>query len=36
VRAFVITGPAEASVVEAEPPVAGAGEVGIDVERAGV
>ncbi|MGK5680662.1 zinc-dependent alcohol dehydrogenase [Actinoplanes sp. URMC 104] len=35
-RAFVITGPGRSEVVEVEPPVAGAGEVVVDVERAGV
>lgn len=35
-RAFVITGPREAAVHDVEPPVAGAGEVVVDVARAGV
>ncbi|WP_250028762.1 zinc-dependent alcohol dehydrogenase [Paractinoplanes maris] len=35
-RAFVITGPGQAEVVEVDPPVAGDGEVVVDVERAGV
>jgi threonine dehydrogenase-like Zn-dependent dehydrogenase len=35
-RACVITGPGRAEVVDVEPPVAGAGEVVVDVERAGV
>jgi threonine dehydrogenase-like Zn-dependent dehydrogenase len=35
-RAFVITGPGEASVQEVTPPVPGAGEVVVAVERAGV
>ena len=35
-RAFVVNGPGEAGVVEVEPPVARAGEVVVDVERAGV
>jgi threonine dehydrogenase-like Zn-dependent dehydrogenase len=35
-RAFVINGPGRAEVIEVEPPVAGAGEVVVDVERAGV
>jgi threonine dehydrogenase-like Zn-dependent dehydrogenase len=35
-RAFVITGPGEASVRDVDPPVAGPGEVVVDVERAGV
>jgi threonine dehydrogenase-like Zn-dependent dehydrogenase len=35
-RAFVITGPATAGVQEVEPPVAGPGEVVVDVDRAGV
>lgn len=35
-RAFVITGPGRAEVRDVEPPVAAAGEVVIDVERAGV
>ena len=35
-RAFVITAPGEAAVHEVEPPVAGPGEVVVDVSRAGV
>jgi threonine dehydrogenase-like Zn-dependent dehydrogenase len=35
-RAFVITGPGAASVRDVDPPVAGPGEVVVDVERAGV
>ena len=35
-RAFVITGPGKSEVVEVDPPVARAGEVVVDVERAGV
>lgn len=35
-RAFVITGPGRSEVVDVEPPVAGAGVVVVDVERAGV
>ncbi len=35
-RAFVITGPGEASVQDVEPPVAGSGQVIVEVERAGV
>ncbi|GLY08629.1 alcohol dehydrogenase catalytic domain-containing protein [Actinoplanes sp. NBRC 101535] len=35
-RALVIQGPGDAVVVEVEDPVAGAGEVVVDVERAGV
>jgi threonine dehydrogenase-like Zn-dependent dehydrogenase len=35
-RAFVISGPGRAEVVEVDPPVAGPGEVVVDVERAGV
>jgi threonine dehydrogenase-like Zn-dependent dehydrogenase len=35
-RAFVITGPGAASVQDVEPPVAGPGEVVVDVDRAGV
>ncbi len=35
-RAFVIDGPARASVVDVERPVAGPGQVVVDVERAGV
>jgi len=36
VRAFVITGPKQASVVEVEPPAAHSGQVVVDVERVGV
>ncbi|GAA2631101.1 alcohol dehydrogenase catalytic domain-containing protein [Dactylosporangium fulvum] len=35
-RAFVITGPGTGEVLDVPPPVAGAGEVVVDVERAGV
>ncbi len=35
-RAFVLTGPRRAEVQEVEPPVAGPGEVVIDVERVGL
>jgi threonine dehydrogenase-like Zn-dependent dehydrogenase len=35
-RAFVITGPRQAEVLEAESPVAASGEVVVDVSRAGV
>src|SRR5688500_14964333 len=35
-RAFVITGPREAHVEDVEPPTAAAGQVVVDVERAGV
>ena len=35
-RAFVVTGPGEAGVYEVEVPVAGHGEVVVDVQRAGV
>jgi threonine dehydrogenase-like Zn-dependent dehydrogenase len=35
-RAFVVTGPGEAGVVDVEPPVAGAGQVVVDVERVGI
>jgi threonine dehydrogenase-like Zn-dependent dehydrogenase len=35
-RAFVISGPGRAEVIEVDPPVAGPGEVVVDVERAGV
>jgi threonine dehydrogenase-like Zn-dependent dehydrogenase len=35
-RAFVITGPGKAEVLEVDPPIAGPGEVVVDVERAGV
>lgn len=35
-RAFVITGPRQASVLEVPPPVAAAGQVVVDVTRAGV
>jgi threonine dehydrogenase-like Zn-dependent dehydrogenase len=36
VRAFVITGPRSSAVIDVPAPVAGAGEVVVDVERAGV
>jgi 2-desacetyl-2-hydroxyethyl bacteriochlorophyllide A dehydrogenase len=36
VRAFVITGPRAAEVRDVDPPVPGAGQVVVDVERAGV
>jgi 2-desacetyl-2-hydroxyethyl bacteriochlorophyllide A dehydrogenase len=36
VRAFVLTGPRQAAVQDVAPPVAGAGQVVVDVERAGV
>jgi threonine dehydrogenase-like Zn-dependent dehydrogenase len=36
VRAFVVTGPREAGVVDVEPPAAGTGQVVVDVERVGV
>jgi threonine dehydrogenase-like Zn-dependent dehydrogenase len=36
VRAFVIDGPGQASVQEVDPPVAAAGQVVVNVERAGV
>jgi threonine dehydrogenase-like Zn-dependent dehydrogenase len=36
VRAFVLTGPREAVVAEVDAPVAGAGQVVVDVERVGV
>jgi len=36
VRAFVVTGPHESAVLEVEPPVAGPGEVVVDVERVGI
>jgi len=36
VRAFVITGPKQASVVDVEPPVAAVGQVVVDVVRVGV
>jgi 2-desacetyl-2-hydroxyethyl bacteriochlorophyllide A dehydrogenase len=36
VRAFVINGPRDATVAEVEPPVAGRGQVVVDVERVGV
>jgi threonine dehydrogenase-like Zn-dependent dehydrogenase len=36
VRAFVITGPGRAEVLDVEPPEPGAGEAVVDVERAGV
>lgn len=35
-RAFVVTGPGQAGVVDVEPPVAGPGQVVVDVERVGV
>jgi threonine dehydrogenase-like Zn-dependent dehydrogenase len=35
-RAFVITGPGRASVLEVDPPAAAIGQVVVDVERAGV
>ncbi len=35
-RAFVITGPKQASIVDVEPPVAERGQVVVDVERVGV
>ncbi len=35
-RAFVVTGPGAAAVLEVEPPVAGAGQVVVDVHRVGV
>jgi threonine dehydrogenase-like Zn-dependent dehydrogenase len=35
-RAFVISGPGRAEVVDVDPPVAGPGEVVVDVDRAGV
>ena len=35
-RAFVISGPGEASVMEVEPPIAAPGQVVVDIERAGV
>lgn len=35
-RAFVITGPRQASVIDVDPPVARPGEVVVDVDRAGV
>ena len=35
-RAFVINGPGRAEVIDVDPPVAGPGEVVVDVERAGV
>jgi threonine dehydrogenase-like Zn-dependent dehydrogenase len=35
-RAFVITGPGQAEVRDIDPPVAGPGQVVVDVERAGV
>jgi 2-desacetyl-2-hydroxyethyl bacteriochlorophyllide A dehydrogenase len=35
-RAFVLTGPRESSVLDVEPPAAGAGQVVVDVHRAGV
>jgi threonine dehydrogenase-like Zn-dependent dehydrogenase len=36
VRAFVVTGPGQGSVEEVDPPVAGPGQVVVDVERVGV
>jgi threonine dehydrogenase-like Zn-dependent dehydrogenase len=36
VRAFVVTGPRQGSVEEVDPPVAGPGQVVVDVERVGV
>jgi threonine dehydrogenase-like Zn-dependent dehydrogenase len=36
VRAFVLTGPAESSVQDVEPPSAGPGQVVVDIDRAGV
>jgi threonine dehydrogenase-like Zn-dependent dehydrogenase len=36
VRAFLVTGPGKAEVTEVDEPVAGPGEVVVDVERAGV
>jgi threonine dehydrogenase-like Zn-dependent dehydrogenase len=36
VRAFVVSGPGQGSVEEVEPPVAGPGQVVVDVERVGV
>ena len=35
-RAFVVTGPRQASVADVDPPVAGPGQVVVDVERVGV
>lgn len=35
-RAFVVTGPRESAVLDVEPPTAGAGQVVVDVHRAGV
>lgn len=35
-RAFVITGPQEASVQEVDPPLAAPGQVVVDIERAGI
>jgi 2-desacetyl-2-hydroxyethyl bacteriochlorophyllide A dehydrogenase len=35
-RAFVLTGPRESAVLDVEPPVAGAGQVVVDVHRVGV
>ena len=35
-RAFVVTAPRESAVIEVDPPVAGAGQVVVDVHRAGV
>jgi threonine dehydrogenase-like Zn-dependent dehydrogenase len=36
VRAFVVTGPGESSVQDVAPPVAGPGEVVVDIDRVGV
>jgi threonine dehydrogenase-like Zn-dependent dehydrogenase len=36
VRAFVLTGPGESAVLDVEPPVAGPGEVVVDIARVGV
>jgi threonine dehydrogenase-like Zn-dependent dehydrogenase len=36
VRAFVVTGPRESAVLEVEAPVAGPGQVVVDVERVGI
>lgn len=35
-RAFVVTGPGESSVQDVEPPVAGPGQVVVDIDRVGV
>ena len=35
-RAFVVTAPGESSVLDVDPPVAGAGQVVVDVHRAGI